>query len=283
MEWSDVRVFLAIARNGTLGAAARKLGRTQPTMGRRLNALEDAIGQKLFQRTNDGFLLTDEGAALLEHAERIEEEMFAFQRKIAGEEKHLEGTLRITSSEWFGAHYLTPVLVEYAQSNPNVTIELLTDPRFLSLSHREADVAFRARPFDESDVVSRKLLRIHYDLFALKGTKHPVPGDGAGTALITMNAELESMPEVAWLKRLLPYAHVALRSNDRDVQALMCAQGGGLAILPRTLGSSFPQLEPVDLGEELPSRVTWIGYHRDLRRLKRLRVLLDLVIERLAD
>ena len=77
MEWSDLRVFLAIAREGTLGAAARKLGQTQPTMGRRLRALEEAVGQTLFQRTGEGFVLTDEGTSVLGHAERIEEEALA--------------------------------------------------------------------------------------------------------------------------------------------------------------------------------------------------------------
>src|SRR5580693_8565693 len=83
MEWSDLRVFLAVAREGTLGAAARKLGQTQPTMGRRLRALEHAVGHTLFQRTADGFVLTDEGNAVLGHAERIEEEAFALERRLA--------------------------------------------------------------------------------------------------------------------------------------------------------------------------------------------------------
>jgi DNA-binding transcriptional LysR family regulator len=84
MEWSDLRIFLAIAREGTLGAAARKLGQGQPTMGRRLRALEQSVGQTLFQRTGEGFVLTDEGTAVLSHVERMEEEALAFQRQLAG-------------------------------------------------------------------------------------------------------------------------------------------------------------------------------------------------------
>src|ERR1700730_4473508 len=106
MEWSDLRVFLAIARAGTLGAAARTLGQSQPTMGRRLRALEQAVGQTLFQRTGDGFVLTDEGAAVLAHAERIEEEALAFARQLAGQDQQLDGMLRISSSDWFGVHLL---------------------------------------------------------------------------------------------------------------------------------------------------------------------------------
>src|SRR6266550_1134682 len=98
-EWSDLRIFLAVAREGTLGAAARQLGQTQPTMGRRLKALEQAVGHTLFQRTSDGFVLTDEGAAVLVRAERIEEEAIAFERELAGQGRQLEGMLRISSSD----------------------------------------------------------------------------------------------------------------------------------------------------------------------------------------
>src|SRR5262249_44554538 len=113
MEWSDLRVFLAIAREGTLGGAGRSLGQTQPTMGRRLRALERAVGHTLFQRTADGFVLTNEGASVLRHAERIEEEALALQRRLAGQETSLEGILRISSSDWFGSHVLAPVLAEF--------------------------------------------------------------------------------------------------------------------------------------------------------------------------
>jgi DNA-binding transcriptional LysR family regulator len=283
MEWSDLRVFLAIAREGTLGAAARKLGQTQPTMGRRLRALEASVGQQLFQRTSEGFVLTDEGAAVLSHAERMEEEALAFQRQLAGQQQQLDGVLRITSSDWFGETVLTPVLAEFSRTHPHVTIELLTDTRFLSLSRREADVAFRIQPFDEPDVVSRKLLRMPYGLYAKTGTPHPIAGSGADTALITMDTAFGEMPDVAWLQQLLPQARVVFRSNARAIHARMCAQGVGLAVLPRPLGDTHEGLERVDLGEEPPTRDTWLGYHRDMRRLARLRALLDLVIARLAN
>jgi DNA-binding transcriptional LysR family regulator len=283
MEWSDVRVFLAIAREGTLGAAARKLGQTQPTMGRRLTALEESVGQKLFQRTNDGFVLTDEGSAVLGHAERIEEEALAFQRQLAGQGQQIEGVLRITASDWFGTHVLTPVFAEYALANPLVTIELLTDSRFYNLSRREADMAFRIRPFEEPDVVSRKLLGVRYGLYIARGSAHPEAGDGSGSALVTMDTAFGTMPDVNWLRDMLPHARVAFRSNSRDVQAQLCAKGAGLAVLPVPLANNMPALERVDLGEEPPLRETWVGYHRDLRGLKRLRLLLDLVVERLAE
>jgi DNA-binding transcriptional LysR family regulator len=282
MEWSDLRVFLAIAREGTLGAAARKLGQTQPTMGRRLQALERAVGHTLFQRTKAGFVLTDEGAAVLSHAERMEEEALAFQRQLAGQEKELDGMLRITASDWFGEYMLAPVIAEFSRQHPRVVIELLSDSHFFSLSRREADLAFRITPFDEPDVVSRKLLHMPYGVYVAAGGPIPRAGDGAGTSLITMDIAFSTMPDVAWLQQMLPNAQVAFRSNARAIQAQMCVRGAGVAVLPRPLGDAIGALQRVDLGEEPPARETWVGYHRDMRRLARLRALVDLVVARLG-
>jgi DNA-binding transcriptional LysR family regulator len=283
MEWSDLRIFLAVAREGTLGAAARKLGQSQPTMGRRLRALEQAVGQTLFQRTDGGFVLTDEGSAVLSHAERIEEEVLAFRRQLSSHDQHLDGTLRIASSDWFGIHMLTPVFAEFARLQPRVVVELLTDARLYSLPRREADLAFRIAPFREPEVISRKLMHIEYGVYLKSGLKLPRLGDGAGTPLITMDTAFGGIPDSVWLQRILPKAHVASRSNNRDVQARMCALGAGVAVLPRPLGDSLAGVKRIDLGEPPPGRNTYVGYHRDLKRLARLRALLDLVIEQLAN
>ena len=283
MNWSDVEIFLAIVREGTLGGAARRLGLTQPTMGRRLKVFEATLGQVLFQRTPDGFVLTDEGTAILAHAERMEEEALALRRALAGQERQLEGALRLSSSDWFGAHMLAPVLAEFSLQHPKVLVELVTDARLLNLSRREADLVFRITPFTEPDVISRKLIHIEYGLYVANGARHPSQGDGAGARLVTMDEAFGGMPDVAWLKRVLPKAEVAMRSNNRDVQARFCARGAGLAVLPRPLGDAIAGIERVDLGEAPPGRDTWVGYHRDLKRLARLRTLLDLIIERLAN
>src|ERR1700722_8598390 len=166
MDWSDLRIFLAIARAGTLGAAARSLGQSQPTMGRRLRVLETALGYALFQRTADGFVLTDEGNAVLGHAERMEEEALAFQRRLAGADARLEGMLRLSCSDWFGAYMLAPVLAEFGERHPKVCVELLSDPRLYSLSRREADIAFRIKAFEEPEVISRRLLHCSYAVYA---------------------------------------------------------------------------------------------------------------------
>ena len=271
MDWSDLRVFLAIAREGKLGAAARTLSQTQPTMGRRLRALEAAIGHPLFRRTAEGFVLTEEGGAVLRHAERMEAEALAIGRELAGQAQQLEGPLRVTCSDWFGVNLLAPVLADFSRLHPRVTVELITEARFLSLSRREADV------------VASKLMHIPYAAYQRSGAPSPGRGDGRGTSLIALDSAFSGAPDDSWLQTMLPHARVVLRSNNRDVQARLCLQGAGVCVLPRPLGDSLPGLERLDLGEDPPGRDTWLGYHRDLRRLARLRALMDFVVARLGS
>lgn len=282
MEWSDLKVFLAIARTGTLAAAARSVGQTQPTMGRRLRTLEAAVGHILFQRTGDGLVLTDEGGAVLAHAERMEQEALAFQRVLLGKEARLEGMLRLSSSDWFGTYMLAPVLAEFGQRNPGVCVELLTDARLFSLPRREADMVFRIKPFDEPEVVSRRLLHISYAVYAPVGFEVADILDDDRVRTVTMDIAFSQMPDAVWLKQMLPKASVAFRSNNREVQARLCADGAGLAVLPRPLGDATFGIVPVDLGEAPPGRDTFVGYHKDLKRLARMRALLDLIVEMLA-
>lgn len=286
LDWSDLPIFLAIARDGTLGAAARRLGQTQPTMGRRLRALEAAVGVALFQRTSDGFVLTDEGQAMFAHATRMEEEAVSLQRRLAGSVAGsiggLEGLLRLSCSDWFGRVVLSPVLADFADLHPKVTVELLTDPRLYSLARREADIVMRIAPFDEPEVVARKLVTIPYGLYTGSDRWSMAAGGGAGCRLILMDSAFGGMPDVAWAARVLPEAAIISRSNSREIQARLCALGAGLAVLPRPLGDATPGLRLVDAGEPPPSRDTWIGCHRDLRRLPRLRALFDLIVARIA-
>ena len=278
MDWSDVKIFLAIARNGTLGAAARALGQSQPTMGRRLKALEAAVGHALFQRTSDGFVLTDEGSAVLQHAERMEEEAVSFERELDGQGKQLEGTLRIASSDWFGTHVLTPILARLVADNPRLTIELLTDARIYSLARREADLAVRIAPFKESGVLQRRLTRLDYGLYREARAAPPEPGSGLGAALVTMDHAFETFPDAQWLRETFPKATVAFRSNSREAQARAVLSGAGVAVLPDLLARTMAGLVRVAIEPPPPARDVWIGYHGDLRRLRRLRVVLDAVL-----
>ncbi|MGF7150350.1 DNA-binding transcriptional LysR family regulator [Sphingomonas zeicaulis] len=283
MEWSDVRIFLAVARAGTLGGAARALQTSHPTVGRRLRALEQAIGHTLFQRTADGLVLTDEGHGIIALAEQMEEGALAMERRLAGQEQDLKGSLRISSADWFGAYVLPPILAEFAKTYPNVDVEILTGTRLFNLAQREADIAFRIVPFDTADVVQRRLFRLEYGVYIAEEAADPRLGDGTGLRLITHDTSTGQFPDIAWLTENFPNARPVLQSNNRNVQGHMCRQGVGLAVLPRVVGNQIPGIRRLELPLQPPARDVWMGYHRDLRRLRRLRAFISMVSNHLVN
>lgn len=280
MEWDDLRIFLAVARGGTLGAAARALGSSHPTVGRRLQALEDALGTKLVQRSGGSLMLTAEGAAILPLAEQAEDATLGIARRLAGQDGALQGSLRVAASDWFGAWMLPPVVASFSAAHGLVRVELMTAARVYSLGHREADLAFRVVPFEEADIVQRRIGAIRFGVYA-SAAQPAAPGGGAGLTLIE-DAPTRTYPDVGWLRERLPEARVVLSSNNRTVQALMCARGVGVAVLPRIVGDQLPGLRRVDLGEEPPPRDMWMGFHRDLRTLQRLRAFIDFTMREIV-
>lgn len=278
LGWDDVQLFLEIARAGTLTGAATRLGLSQPTAGRRLRGIELRLGTPLFQRTPQGFRLTDEGEAMRIHAERMEEEALAFERKLGGSDRELHGTLRLSSSEWFGRQVLAPVLAAFTLAHAGLSIELIADSRLLDLDRREADMVFRFVPFSNPDIVQRRLTQIRYALFAapdyLAQYGAAFEDGGAGHHLIAMDTAYDGLPDMQWLRRRWPAARFSVRSNSRDVQAQACVAGAGLAVLPVVVGSGAGLVQ-IEVDEPPPGREIWLGYHTDFRRLTRLRLLVD--------
>jgi DNA-binding transcriptional LysR family regulator len=275
-------VFLAVVRAGTLAKAARAIGQTQPVTARRLRALEQVLGQSLFRVTPEGVALTPEGSAVRVQAERIEAQLLAFERALAGGENALEGSLRVSCSEWCGSYLLAPVLAEFARRCPAVAVELLTNAGLLGTPRREFDLVLRTVPFESVEIISRRLVRIPYALYGAEAATPPGPA-GVGTRVVAMNAAHAGVPEALWLQTVLPEARIVARSNSRHAQAMLCARGVGLAVLPKPVGDVTPGLRPIALEREPPGRELYLGYHRDLRRLKRLRELTELMVEQLGD
>ncbi|KAG1449440.1 hypothetical protein G6F57_016629 [Rhizopus arrhizus] len=118
----------------------------------------------------------------------------------------------------------------------------------------------RILPFDDPDVVSRKLRRTEYALYGRPGQWNAVAGDGRGCRLILMDTAFGKLPDVGWVTGLLPDATIGARSNSRETQARLCALGVGLAVLPRPLGDATPGIAPINIGETPPARDTWLGW-----------------------
>ncbi len=276
ISWDDLQMFAVVARTGTISAAAAELGMSQPTAGRRMAALQRAIGAPLMQRSGRGLILTDDGRDVLAHAEAMAAHALAMQRGRAGASLDLTGSIRISTSEWFAAHVLADAVAALTRAQPGLTIELVTDSQLADLDRREADIAFRFQPFAAPHILQRRVVDVRYGLYAAPAliARGGLPQcHDSVVRLIGMDTAFDGVVDMAWLRERWPESRFAVRSNSRDVQARACAAGAGIAVLPRMLGEAagltlVPAHEP-------PGRTVWLGYHEDLRRLARLRMLLD--------
>ena len=171
-EWSDLRHYLAVARSGSTLSAAKILGCNQTTVARRVAALEEALGEKLFDKTAGGYRLTEVGSAMMQNAERVESEAEGFARMVAQRSRKLLGMIRVTTNDVLADCLLTPWLREFTQRFPVVQVETVITDRQLDLSRGEADIALRAGtltngPMGDS-VVVRRLATGKWGVYASK-------------------------------------------------------------------------------------------------------------------
>ncbi|MFA7388546.1 MAG: LysR family transcriptional regulator [Thiohalobacteraceae bacterium] len=276
MDWDDLRTFLAIARHGTLSAAARALGATQPTMGRRLAAMEKRTGARLLQRLPGGYALTPLGERVLGNAERIEAEALAAELVIRGQDVTLAVMLRLTTVDVLAARVVTPAIVALQARHPGMVVEVIPDTRSFSLARREADIAVRLGRFDSHEIVARRIGAFAMGIYA---PRQAIGTDAAVSRLVTVQEDQEHLPEAKWLADLFPGAEPVFRSNSRDAQLWAVKAGSGIAALPRFMGDGEPEL--IRIREDQPDllREIWMGVHRDLRAMPRVRAVMDALAE----
>jgi DNA-binding transcriptional LysR family regulator len=280
LDWDDLRSFLAIARHGSLSAAARALKVTQTTMGRRLEALHARAGAKLLMRTPAGFVLTPAGERVLANVERMEAEALAVERAVTGEDVRLEGLVRITAVEAFAAEIIIPSLTALSERYPGIAVEVDVDTRSLSLSRREADIAVRLAAFEQHEAVVRKAGEMSFGVYAAatylerRGTPDLAAG-APGHRALTLQHTLLGTPEGRWFARLVDKAQPALATNSRGGQLAAARAGLGVACLPCYLADPHPDLVRVTAPTTEPRREVWIGVHKDMRWAPRTRAVLD--------
>jgi DNA-binding transcriptional LysR family regulator len=287
LEWDDLRSFLAIARHGSLSAAARALKVTQTTMGRRLEGLHAKTGARLLQRTPAGFVLTPAGERVMANVERMEAEALSIERAITGEDARIAGQVRITTVESFGARILTPLLKPLLDRQPELEIELITDTRSLSLSRREADVALRLAEFEQHEAVVRRVGDMAFGLYASPGYleargRPDLDAGSPGHACVSLQEDLALLPEAKQLAEVMREGRVKLRANSREAQLQAALAGFGLAMLPCYLVLDQKLVElPLPKGRLM--RGIWLGVHRDTRHTPRIRLVLDQLSQGLRE
>jgi DNA-binding transcriptional LysR family regulator len=282
MNWDDLRHFLAAYREKSLAGAARVLGCEYTTVGRRLGALEAALGSTLFLRTPDGLAPTpfaDDLLPLAEEAERATEAIAL--RAARREDERDEGTVRITCLDGFSI-YVAEKLAELRKQHPKVVVEIVTDVRPLDLLRGEADIALRMSPTKERDLVTRSLCVMSWRMFASKeylerrGTPHPIE-DLTGHDVVGFDGALDHVPGAQWLAKHARGATIVSRGNSVRAVVDAAAAGLGLAVLPHFLASREPRLKLV-APDVLGTRILSIVTHPDLKDVARVRIVIDFLV-----
>jgi DNA-binding transcriptional LysR family regulator len=282
MDWDDLRYLLAVARHGSHSAAARALGVAQPTVGRRLAALQRVLGVRLLERAGGALRATAAGRAVLAEAEVVEERVLAAERCARAGASELAGEVKITASDWLVTRVLPAVVPEVAALAPALRVDLETRAGLASLVRNEADLALRPARFDAAGVWQRAVGHAAFAVYATPRylARHGPPDlvDGcAGHELILMDDAAGPIADVVWLRRVAGRARVRARVNGREAMAQLALAGAGLACLPALVGDALPGLAPVRTLCAAPGRTLWLGVHRDRRDLRRVRSVADVV------
>jgi DNA-binding transcriptional LysR family regulator len=285
-NWDDVRYFLTLQRHGTLAAAGAALMLDPTTVGRRLMKLEEELGARLFDRTPNGYVLTDAGHRLLPRAERIERETLGVERDVAGEDQKLEGVVRLTATEMLTTRFIAPHLRRFRERYPEIQLELQCTNLDVNLARREADIALRlARP-TQDDLIIKRLSFIHLGLYASLEyvDRFGLPKDSlAGHQMILFANVRPFRRENDWIEARMDGARVALRSDSVSATYSATVAGTGIALLPCLVADHDPHLVRVPLEGAPAPRQIWQAVHKDLRDSARIRAVLDFLGKILAQ
>ena len=274
MDWDNVRVFLAIAREGSMRAAGRALGLSQPTIARRLAAFEAGFtGQPLFDRLPDGLHLNAAGDELLGAAEDAERAMLTFERRRAAASPVLSGTVRLSAGEC-AAGFLARCLSEITTTRlpSGITLELLQPLPLADLTRREADVALRHQPPESGDYYVSKLGTFAVALYRRRGAD-----TDAWVAYTEEQSQGQTHEPARWVQRQVDETGmpVALRASSMLMHVEAIRDGTGQGVLPCYIGDGHPLLERLTPPISELAATYWMIVHRDIRRSACVRAVID--------
>jgi DNA-binding transcriptional LysR family regulator len=281
MHWDDLRYFLAIARAGSLSAAARELGVSQPTVSRRLAAIEKRMSVRLFDHVDNRYMMTPAGDEIFDTVQHVEETLAGIDRRIAGKDLRVKGDLRLTCTEVLANLYVAPHLAQFLRLHPGVDLSLVCTFQHLSLNRREADVAIRVTSKPPDTLVGRRLVKVALGVYG-------------GTGLRQFGEDRQDCEDLDWVgwqdetyNRMLihshyPTARIRHRVDDLLAMSAMVRSGLGAAILPCYVGDSdlgLRRLVSTPITEGVMD--LWVLSHPDVHRAARVRAFSAFIGDRL--
>ena len=276
IDWALWHAFLTVAEAGSLSAAARKAGASQPTLGRQIRALEAALGSDLFRRVPRGLELTDAGQDLLEPARAMRAAAARAELAAAGRETGLAGTVRITASRIVSAHLLPPILAALRAAEPGIEIDLIPSDATENLLFREADIAVRMYRPTQGGIVARRLGAFAMGLYATPDLlrRHGTPETTEALLALPFvgfdrdDLILRMMADLGLTRRREDFG---LRCDDQLVYLHLVRAGCGVGGMPRPVGDADPALCRIAEFVPLPALPVWLAMPEALRPNPRIR------------
>lgn len=284
LDWEDLRIALAISDEGSLSAAARKLGVNHATVFRRLKAMECNIGVRLFERMPDGYVPTAAGEEAIALARRFADEITDLERRIIGHDLRPSGVVRITTIDSLLFEVLPPILKRFHEKEPDITIELVSSAAMANLSKRDADIALRATTSPPETLIGRRIATIVSCLYASPAYLASAPplDDLAVHDWIGYDESLSHLKASKWQAKLLDGRMPVVRANAVLTIKYLVAQGVGLGAMPCMMGDAYPGLVRISEPNRDWDSQLWLLTHPDLRHVARVRAVMDFLGDELV-
>lgn len=276
VSWDDLRVFSVFARDFSVAAASRRLGIDQSTVNRRLRALEDGLGARLFERGEGRASLTALGREALERAACMEDDVAGILQSADAEAHSISGVVRLTSVAAVNSEYLIHRLPDLYARHPDLVIDLVPSNESLDIARREADLAIRVSRPKSGDLVIRKLVSVDFAVYeAARPGLATDPEDW-----VAYSDDLGGVPETRWLERRIGSGRVRLHDSDIRTLCGAVASGIGRCVLPVMVGDAHADLRRAAPGAPVLSRDLWLVMHPEARASRRIGAVADWLIER---
>lgn len=288
LNWDDLKIFLAVASEGSVRAAAPLLGVNQSTVSRRIHSLEKELDTHLFEKLPSGYSITEVGTTVLNHAQRIAEEFRELNQQIFSRNSDLEGSVRLTVCSPFLSNLLMQDLAEFGESHPGIKIEILSSEHELNLSKREADIAIRVTNAPPEHLVGRRIAAYAQAIYASHTYMQQVlpafTGDNKKPSGLRWLAnikprELDHYTDHLRYKQAPCHHHI----DQMALQYEAVKAGMGMALLPCFIGERDPALIKMPATRSFQSSSVWVLMHPDSRRTARMGKLYSFISEKLLQ
>jgi DNA-binding transcriptional LysR family regulator len=286
-DWNRARAFLVTVEEGSLSAASRALGMTQPTLGRQVSALEEELGVVLFERVGRGLTLTPSGLELVDHVRAMGEAANRVHLSASGKSQSIEGNVCISAGEADAAFRLPPIIAKLREMEPGIDVELVASNAESDLRRREADIAVRNYRPTQPDLVAKKVREFNGRIYAapsyLAELGNPTkPEQLSEAAFVGFDREAGLINALKTFGLNLTQRNIRIVSQNHLVQWEMVKRGLGIGVMSEDIGDAEVKVQRVLPDSDPLVFPVWLVSHRELYTSVRVRLVFDLLAAELA-